>query len=101
VFNRRRAGEIERILIEDFNNYEKLSKNIYNDIYKSLPTENRKIVQKYIRFGIRGKLGIINYVLITVPVLLLNDLFKSVILILKFREEVTRKKSICFWITWI
>lgn len=43
VFNRRRAGEIERILIEDFNNYEKLNKNMYNDIYKSLSTENRKI----------------------------------------------------------
>lgn len=81
VFNRRRAGEIERVLIEDFNNYEKLNGNMYNDIYKSLPTEHKKIAQKYIRFCIRGKLGR------TLPVLLSNHLFESIILILKYRKQ--------------
>lgn len=81
VFNRRRAGEIERILMEDFNNYEKLNKTMYSDIYKSLSAENRKIAEKYIRFCIRGKLGR------TVPVLLSINLFQSIILILKFRKQ--------------
>ncbi|XP_029157970.1 uncharacterized protein LOC114930372 isoform X2 [Nylanderia fulva] len=81
VFNRSRAGEIERILIEDFNSYEKLNKNMHSDMYQSLSTENKKIAQKYVRFCIRGKLGR------TVPVLLSNDLFQSITLILKFRKQ--------------
>ncbi|KAM0726627.1 hypothetical protein ACS0PU_007811 [Formica fusca] len=70
---------------------------MYNDIYKSLSTESRIIAEKYIRFCIRGKLGR------TVPVLLSNDLFQSIILILKFRKQagVPEKKSVCFWIAWI
>ncbi|XP_067214617.1 uncharacterized protein [Linepithema humile] len=81
VFNRRRAGEIERILIEDFKNHEKLNKNMYSDIYKSLSDKHKKIAEKYVRFCIRGKLGR------TVPVLLTKDLFQCIILILKFRKE--------------
>jgi len=88
VFNRRRAGEIERVLIEDFNNYEKLNENMYNDIYKSLSTEHKKIAQKYVRFCIRSKLGH------TVPVLLSNHLFQSVILILKYRKQAGVLKKI-------
>lgn len=92
VFNRRRAGEIERVLIEDFNNYEKLNENMYNDIYKSLSTEHKRIAQKYVRFCIRGKLGR------TVPVLLSNHLFQSVILILKYRKQagVSKKNPYVF-----
>jgi len=50
VFNRRRAGEIERVLIEDFKNYEKINKNMHKDIYMSLSNANKKIAEKYIRF---------------------------------------------------
>lgn len=81
VFNRRRAGEIERVLITDFQNYERLNKNMYSDIYNSLSQEHKKIAEKYIRFCIRGKLGR------TVPVLLPNDLFKCINLIIKHRKE--------------
>jgi len=81
VFNRRRAGEIERVLIEDFKNYEKINKNMHKDIYMSLSNANKKIAEKYIRFCIRGKLGR------TVPVLLSNELFESINLILHFRNE--------------
>jgi len=81
VFNRRRAGEIERILIEDFKNYERINKNMYSDIYTSLSEENRKIAENYSRFCIRGKLGR------TVPVLLTNELLKCIHIILKFRKE--------------
>lgn len=67
VFNRRRSGDIERILLDDFQNYEKVNKNMNSDIYDSLSKENRKIAERYVRFCIRGKLGC------TVPVLLSND----------------------------
>jgi len=81
VFNRRRAGEIEQIRIEDFNNYEKIHEGMYSDMYTSLSKKNKEIAEKYIRFCITGKLGRI------VPVLLSKDLFKSINLILKFRKE--------------
>jgi len=58
VFNRRRVGEIERILlIEDFKNCEKINENMYSDIYATLSEQNRKIAENYSRFCIRGKLG--------------------------------------------
>lgn len=81
VFNRRRTGEIERALIEDFESHERLNKDMYSDIYNSLSMEEKQIAQKYVRFCKRGKLGR------TVPVLLSNDLFECVILILKYRKE--------------
>lgn len=87
VFNRRRAGEIERALIEDFKNHEKVNKNMYGDIYQSLSEEDRQIAEKYVRFCIRGKLGR------TVPVLLSTDLFDCVTLILKYRQEANVPKK--------
>lgn len=87
VFNRRRAEEIERAHIEDFENCEKVNKNMYSDIYKSLSTEDRKIAEEYVRFCIRGKLGR------TVPVLLSNDLFNCVTLILRYRKEANEPKK--------
>lgn len=92
VFNRRRAGEIERILIEDFKNCENINQNMYSDIYVSLSEENRKIAEKYCRFLIRGKLGR------TVPVLLTNELLQCINLILQFRKEaeVSQKNPYVF-----
>jgi len=81
VFNRRRAGEIERVLIEDFNNYEKIHEDMYSNMYTSLSKKNKEIAEKYIRFCIKGRLGRI------VPVLLSKDLFESINLILKFRKK--------------
>lgn len=81
VFNRRRAREIERAHIKDFQNYERVNKNMYSDIYKSLSIEDKKIAEKYVRFCIGGKLGR------TVPVLLSNHLFDCVTLILNYRKE--------------
>ncbi|KAG5327755.1 POL5 protein, partial [Pseudoatta argentina] len=81
VFNRRRAGEIQRILIEDFETYEKINKDMNSDIYNALSKADKEITEKYVRFLIHGKLGR------TVPVLLSNELFQCVILILKLRKE--------------
>ncbi|KYM96449.1 hypothetical protein ALC62_12893 [Cyphomyrmex costatus] len=87
VFNRRRAGEIERTLIEDFKTYERINKNMYSDMYTSLSAQNKKIAERYVRFSIRGKLGR------TVPVLLPNDLLECINLILQFREEAKVPKQ--------
>ncbi|XP_025267032.1 uncharacterized protein LOC105253043 [Camponotus floridanus] len=49
--------------------------------------EDRKIAEKYVRFCIRGKLGR------TVPVLLTNELFDCITLILKYREKANVPKK--------
>ncbi|KAL6256744.1 hypothetical protein P5V15_011678 [Pogonomyrmex californicus] len=81
LFNRRRAGETERIQISEFKNYHCIDKETNRDIYKSLLTEGRRLAKKYIRFEIRGKLGR------TVPVLLHSDLLKCINVILNFRSD--------------
>lgn len=55
IFNRRRPGETERILIEDFNDYDRLNEENHPDIMKTLSAEARKLCDKYVRFSIRGK----------------------------------------------
>ncbi|KAL6258235.1 hypothetical protein P5V15_010165 [Pogonomyrmex californicus] len=79
LFNRRRAGETERIQIS-FKNYHCIDEETNRDIYKSLSTEGR-LAKKYIHFEIRGKLGR------TVPVLLHSDLLKCINVILNFRSD--------------
>ncbi|KAL6253964.1 hypothetical protein P5V15_015811 [Pogonomyrmex californicus] len=81
LFNRRRAGETERIQISEFKNYHCIDEETNRDIYKSLSTEGRRLAKKYIRFEIRGKLGR------TVPVLLHSDLLKYINVILNFRSD--------------
>lgn len=49
VFNRRRAGEIERITIEDFNTREGITRETCLDLYKSLGTNLQKV---YIIFSV-------------------------------------------------
>lgn len=92
TFNRRRAGEIERILIEDFHNYDKLNKDMFSDMYNSLSQENKEVAEKYVRFCIRGKLGR------TVPVLLSTELFECITTILHFRQaaKVSSKNPYVF-----
>lgn len=62
IFNRRRAGEIERAYIDDYKNFMKITEE--DELYKRLSEEEKKSALKYIRFTIRGKLNR------TVPVLL-------------------------------
>lgn len=81
VYNRRRAGEIERLKISDFETYQSLDKNSDYEIYNSLSENGRKAANKYVRFLIRGKKGR------TVAVLLHEELKKCVELILKFRTH--------------
>lgn len=81
LFNRRRAGEVERILIEDFKCYQGIDGETNKDLFKSLDPQSRQIATKYVRFTIRGKLNR------TVPVLLDSSLLECVKLILKYRQQ--------------
>lgn len=53
IFNRCRAGEIERTYIVDYRNFMKITKD--DELYKKLPEKEKKSALKYIRFIIRAK----------------------------------------------
>ncbi|XP_036146109.1 uncharacterized protein LOC118646715 [Monomorium pharaonis] len=81
VFNRRRAGEIERIFIDDYKHQEGINEQTNPDLYESLSPEAQKIAMKYVRFVIRGKLGR------PVPVLLDSEMKSCIDLLLHYRKE--------------
>ncbi|KAG5869585.1 hypothetical protein JTB14_023423 [Gonioctena quinquepunctata] len=81
LFNRRRAGEVERKKIEDFEAYQTIEGS-NADFFKSLSNISKQISGKYIRFTIRGKLNR------TVPVLLDTNLLECVKLVIKYRTEI-------------
>lgn len=67
LFNRKRAGEIERLLINDFNSYQSLDKEKPSVLYNSLTNSERLLADHFVKIDIRGKLGR------TVPVLIKKD----------------------------
>lgn len=77
VFNRRRAGETERILIKDYENYECACGT--GSACKTSTQFDK--THNYVRFTIRGKLCR------TVPVLLDAYMLKSIQLLLQFRKD--------------
>lgn len=79
IFNRRRAGEIERITLSDFQCQEAIDVN--SDLFRQMSTEHRNHAQNFVRLTLRGKLGR------TVPILLKSFLIRSIELILKFRHQ--------------
>ncbi|KYM98504.1 hypothetical protein ALC62_10782, partial [Cyphomyrmex costatus] len=81
VFNRRRAGEIERITIDDYKHQEGINEQTNPDLYESLSGEARKVSDKYTRFLIRGKLGR------SVLVLLDCEMKNCIDLLLQYRKE--------------
>ncbi|XP_077282641.1 uncharacterized protein LOC143908752 isoform X2 [Temnothorax americanus] len=81
LFNRQKAGEMERTLIEDYKNYEKFDPKTNADGFNALSSECQKLAMEYVRFTIRGKLSR------TVPVLLDSELQKCVELILQHRKK--------------
>lgn len=76
LFNRRRAGEIERTKIQDFEQYEAV--NINDEMACKLEGEH---FENYVRFLIRGKRGR------NVPVLVDKYKLNCLKLILKYRER--------------
>ncbi|XP_067214685.1 uncharacterized protein [Linepithema humile] len=80
LFNRKRAGEIERMLIADFEQYKGIDLDT-TDLFKKISLKAQEAAKKYVRFVIRGKLGR------TVPVILNCSLLECIKLILQFREN--------------
>lgn len=91
VFNRRRAGEIQRTLIDDYKTYEGINYQT-NEMYKALSSRAKDVAKKYVRFTLRGKLGR------TVPVLLTEELKNCLEMILKHRKaaKVSSKNPYLF-----
>lgn len=83
VFNRRRAGEIERAKIDDFRTCMGVDdmKVKDEDLLTSLPLHMKKTTKQYVRFSIRGKLSR------EVAVLLSRELEASINLILRLRKS--------------
>ncbi|XP_057322736.1 uncharacterized protein LOC130666089 isoform X1 [Microplitis mediator] len=79
LFNRRRPGETERILLEDFEMYDRLSEDTHKDIMKTLSDKAREFCKKYVRFSIRGKKNR------QVSVILDEVMFDSINLLIKNR----------------
>lgn len=92
LFNRRRPGETERILISDFKTYERINKNITT--FNGLSKDQKEQAQKYVRFCIRGKLGR------TVPVILdeYNLKYVETFLNLRNKAKVHKKNPYLFGI---
>lgn len=94
LFNRRRPGELEHVLIEDYEKYESLNENNYPDLFNTLTEEMKTLALKYVRFAIRGKLGR------SVPVLLSANLVQCIQMILNHRThaKVPKKNPYIFGI---
>ncbi|VEN34414.1 unnamed protein product [Callosobruchus maculatus] len=91
LFNRRRPGETERVLIQDFQNFESVTDND-QDIFKSLSSDAQGAAKKYVRVTCRGKL------MRTVPMLLHVEVKDCIQLILQFRQQagVSKKNPYVF-----
>ncbi|KAK5647975.1 hypothetical protein RI129_002867 [Pyrocoelia pectoralis] len=80
VFNRRRAGELERITIEDYASLHSIDST--NCKVDKLSVEDTRLAQRYKRFEIRGKLNRV------VPVLINWELQTCLDIIIRFRNQV-------------
>ncbi|KAK0169534.1 hypothetical protein PV328_011916 [Microctonus aethiopoides] len=57
MFNRRRPGESERFLLENYQNQEKIDDALNLDIYNKVSKESQKQANQFVRIMCRGKLG--------------------------------------------
>lgn len=81
LFNRRRAGEIERLKLIHFDAIENIDKHTCPDIYKSLNDQAKIFVNRYSRILLRCKRNR------TVPILLDKEMRHCIDLILKYRKK--------------
>ena len=82
MFNRRRAGEIERLKRVHFELLEKLDEKSHPELYQQLGSASKKYLQKYSRMLIRGKKNR------TVPILLTDETRDCINCILMFRKDL-------------
>lgn len=57
LFNRIKAGEIERLFLTDYNNYQDLNKEKDSVLYNSLTPDEQLLANNFVKINIRGKLG--------------------------------------------
>jgi len=81
IFNRRRAGEIERLTQANYETKQVLSENVDPEIYAKLSESTKKVSGQFLRLKLRGKLGR------DVSVLLSPIVVEYIENILKFRKE--------------
>lgn len=81
LFNRRRAGELERLTIENYKNQETIDSVVNPDIFDNISEDSQKQAKQFIRLTIRGKRGR------TVPLLLHTFLISYIDVLLKYRME--------------
>ncbi|XP_029158334.1 uncharacterized protein LOC114945545 [Nylanderia fulva] len=87
VYNRRRAGEIEKVLIEDYKSFKSVGEHTDSEVYNSLSESGKEAIKKFVTFDIRGKLGR------TVPVLLHSQLQDCIKLLLQHRLNAKIKSE--------
>lgn len=79
IFNRRRTGEVQNILLVDFTKRESINEN--TELFESLSEESREIARKYLRMKIRGKKAR------TVAVLLTAEIDRCIQLLVQHRKN--------------
>ncbi|XP_059221234.1 uncharacterized protein LOC131995932 [Stomoxys calcitrans] len=92
IFNRRRAGELERIQIANYTNKEIITNRMEKELLSNLSNEAIFFARQYARINLRGKLGR------TVPVLLCPLTVKAIDKILEYRKKagITIKNPFIF-----
>lgn len=80
VFNRRRTGESQNILVSDFQRRESINETSNEDLFAALSEKAKKVARLYSRMKIRGKKGVLN-----VNVLLQADIVRCIELLLIHR----------------
>lgn len=82
VFNRKRVGESQNTLIEDFERRETIDQTSNEELYASLSEESKKVAICYSRMKVRGKKGFTN-----VNVLLDADVTNCINVMLFYRQR--------------
>lgn len=82
VFNRKRVGESQNTLIQDFEHRESVDQTSNEQLYASLSKESKKVAKCYSRMKVRGKKGCSN-----VNVLLDADITKCIEMMLFHRPK--------------
>lgn len=81
IFNRKRVGDTENILLEDFKCKEALNDNTNQQLFASLSEEAKEVAKCYSRMKVRGKKNR------TVPVLLKQSMEANLNLLISLREK--------------
>lgn len=81
VFNRKRIGDIEDILVGDFERRESIKESTSDPLYQNLSEEEKKVARQYSRMKVRGKMGSIVFVMLK------PEFEKSIELLLSHRQD--------------